>query len=177
MTTTTGRTYTAGKVRVLTPNPKKLNPSVLRKPFILVARLPREAHFLSVHSLPNILEVMGMGSGGGAPGISVMVPNLSKQEPKHPKTNRFIAAFMPGADVICNSHLHCLGLHIGTSASAGMVLNYFEVLLLDETKKTASFDEIHTALDEAGYEAIDLVDYETPPALLARAGTTGPVVP
>ena len=64
-----------------------VKPEDLRKPFCLHARLPRNSRILSVHSLPNILEVLGMGSGGGAPGFSVLIPTLDPKEPKQPEQN------------------------------------------------------------------------------------------
>lgn len=154
---------TSGRVVILVIDPKTLSPEHLAKPVVLVARLPRFSQIISVTPMPNLLEVLGMGSGGGAPGFSVRVPRMSKEEPTQYEVNRFIAGFLPGSEIILPN---ALGLHIGTCTSAGVVMNYFEVVL-DETSQTLPFEAMAKALEKEGFKALKLVEYETPPVLLS----------
>lgn len=154
-----------GRIVVLVADPSNLKRENLYEPAILIAKLPRASRFLSVISMPNILEVMGMGSGGGAPGFSVLIPAMSLREPKQPLINRFIAAFPPNTDIRLSQPL---GLYVGTAKSAGIVLNYFEVVL-DEATQNEPFEKLVEKFKEKGFTALQLLPYETPEAIIQRA--------
>ena len=143
-----------------------VKPEDLRKPFCLHARLPRNSRILSVHSLPNILEVLGMGSGGGAPGFSVLIPTLDPKEPKQPEQNHLFLGFLPGSPIKMEDDAHALGNHIGTVSSAGLVLNFFELLVLDPDFATMPDEEVDAGIRASGFARIPLIEYETPSAIL-----------
>lgn len=153
-----------------------VKPEDLRKPFCLHTRLPRNSRILGVHSLPNILEVMGMGSGGGAPGFSVLIPSLDAREPKQPMQNHLFLGFLPGAYIKMEDDTHALGNHVGTVSSAGLVLNFFELLVLNSDFATLSDEEVDEGVRASGFARIPLVEYKTPSVLLGGA-LGGPTPP
>lgn len=162
-------------LKVLTPEALDQRTHVLMKPFILYTTLPRQSIFLGVCSLPNLLEVMGMSSGGGPPGFTVQVPKMSEKEPKQPPHRHFIAGFIPGATVRSDISVYLgTGTHIGMCVSAGIVLNYFELVIGDDEIQEASEEEVAALFLRNGYTLIRLVEYTTPDLLLGRLGAPPP---
>jgi hypothetical protein len=162
-------------VKLLTPEALDKKPEVLHRPFVLCATLPRQSQFLGVTAIPNVLEMMGMASGGGAPGFSVLVPTLDKKEPKYPNHRHFIAGFLPNSTMRSDFSIYLgNGTHLGTCASAGLVLNYFELVISNDEVQEASDEKVSSIFSNNGYELIKLIEYITPPMLLGRFGATQP---
>jgi hypothetical protein len=160
------------KLVVLTPDSTKLSYDLLKKPFILTCQVPREARLLDVRSLPNIMEAMGMQSGGGPPGFSTLIP---KMKVKQPKRRLLIAGFLPGAEIVMHSRQVWLGDHVGTCTSAGLVLNYFEFVLTNEANEAAQDTKaVHALIEENGYAPVPLVEYTTPEVFLRGMATPPP---
>ena len=152
----------------------KVRPDQLLKRALLLARVPRGSRILGVNSLPNILELMGMPSGGGPPGFSVLVPGLPPEEPKHPLTNILIAGYPPGAALggsypllgaVCSDG-HILGSYIGACTSAGLLINYFELVLSDDERwaSTVGNDLIQMFAAQA-IAVLPLEEYKVPAEL------------
>ena len=152
------------KLVVLTPDATKLSHDLLKKPFILTCMVPREARLLGVWSLPNLLDVMGMTSGGGPPGFSVVIPRMKVPQPKR---RLLIAGFLPGAEIVMHSRQVWLGDHVGTCTSAGLVLNYFEfVLMAAQNEDAKDTKAVHALIEQNGYAPVPLIEYTTPEVLL-----------
>ncbi len=150
---------TKDRVLVLTPDPQSLTPEKIRKPFILSYETSRVISWLGVEPLPNIMEMLGQASGGGAPGFSVLAFGLGAVQ-ELPKTY-YIVGYLPGSSVAQSEHLG-LGAHIGTSRAAGVMVNYFHLF-------TSGRDLDWKALfEELGFAVLPLIEYETPAALLGQ---------
>jgi hypothetical protein len=172
-----------GTVKVLTPNPSDLNQDVLRKPFVLYAPVNHLGYALGVISIPNILDVLGMPSGGGPPGFTVLEHDSNKAG-----LPRFclIVGFIPGSRVVIANSDFFLGSHIGTTTSAGIVVNYFNLCPSSGGNLDAALESEETLrvfLHAQGYAPVRLIEYTTPPALLGTNVAvpsvipTGPTVP
>jgi hypothetical protein len=143
----------------------KVSPAQLMKRALLLARLPRGARILGVNALPNILELMGMPSGGGPPGFSVLLPPVTPEEPKYPLTNVLIAGYPPGAMVAAIRPASILGAHIGACTSAGLLLNYFELVMSNDTFQFTEPGELIKMLAELNLTVLPLEEYKVPPEL------------
>lgn len=162
------------KLVVLTPDSTKLNYELLKKPFILTCLLPREARILDVRSLPNIMQAMGMASGGGPPGFSVLLPKMKVPQPKR---RLLLAGFLPGAEIVMHSREVWLGDHVGTCTSAGLVLNYFEFILTTDSDEIAQDTKaVHALIEQNGYAPVPLIEYTTPEVFLRGMAAAPPGV-
>lgn len=139
--------------RVLTPDPSRVTREDLLKPFILYGFLPQLATLTHVVSIPNILDVMGLPSGGGLPGFCFVIEAF-EDEPTKP---RLFAGYIPGT---CIPQIGATP--VGVTTTAGIILQWCELAW--------SVPHVLTALEEAikaeGYSPIPLVPYITPEYVL-----------
>jgi hypothetical protein len=163
------------RVSLHTPDPKAISSETFKKPFILMGEFRQGATVLDVRSVPNLLDVMGMPSGGGPPGFSVLT---NKAAPKG-LTLTLIAGFLPGSQIIVRSSLLQLSRHIGTCVTAGLMVNYFKFILDggDNAPDPSSKEEVARFIEESGYLPVPLVEYVTPDVLLRGMAAETPGVP
>jgi hypothetical protein len=168
-----------GRVSIYTPDAKCISQETFKKPFVLVGEVPCGSQFLDVRSLPNVLDVMGMPSGGGPPGFSVLNPKMGDEHIKFPARLVLIAGFLPGADIVVKSKALNLAGHIGTCTTVGLVVNYFEFILAEgyDGPNPEDAEEVARFIEENGYVPIQLVEYETPEILLRGMAAVAPGAP
>lgn len=163
-----------GRVAVYTPDMKVISQESFKKPFILVGELPVGATILDVHPIPNILDVMGMPSGGGPPGFSVLEPTVRRV----PEL-RLIAGFLPGAEITVKSKALWWAGVVGTCITVGLVVNYLEFLIeeTDGAPDITSKEEVIAFIEQNGYLPVPLVEYTTPDVLLRGMAAATPGAP
>ena len=157
------------RVVVLTPDPQRLRPEVLSKPFILYALIPHSVRISNVVSLPNIMSLMGGSDGGGGP------PGFcATYYEERVKETRLVllAGFLPGSVVsTCTEWFHVLDV-VGGVASAAVVTTYVRLCPVEEPESEDDPVDLHTVegveafISSAGYTPIPLVEYETPEVIL-----------
>jgi hypothetical protein len=151
------------KLTVLTIDPSQVRNMFQRA--LLVARLPRATRLLSVVALPNVLELLGMSSGGGPPGFNCLVPVLDPKEPKQPEQNFFFIGYPPGAMMRLDSDECSLGTYLGCARSSGMVLNYFELVAMNDELRSSPIEELTLGFSKENLVLLPLVEYTTPPEI------------
>jgi hypothetical protein len=145
------------RVVVYHPDPRALTPDTFKKPFILYFELRCGSGIMGVTPLPNVLDLLGMPSGGGPPGFTVL------ESRRYSGTStRFIMGLLPGAEFVESDGVFELGAHIGTCISMGLVVNYLEL------RGAKSLE------DKEGYVLVPLIEYETPEVLLRGMAVHAP---
>lgn len=148
----------SSRARIVVLTIDKLLPKELLRPTVLLARVPRTARLLGVNPVPNVLELLGMPSGGGPPGFSFLVPTLDEKEPKQPDANRFIIGCAPGGEVPLDPD-YILGEYVGACVSAGFLINYFELVLNDDLRWDGSPEVLEAGFDKMGVNMLQLAEY------------------
>ena len=154
----------SSRARIVVLTLDKVMPKELLRPTVLLARVPRTARILGVSALPNVLELLGMASGGGPPGFSFLIPTLDEKEPKQPDANRFILGYLPGGEVPRDPS-YILGEYIGACVSAGFLIHYFELVLSDDLRWDGAPEAMAAGFEKLGVNLTTLVEYTVPQEL------------
>lgn len=146
------------KLCLMVPDTTALSPTALQKPFVLVGDLPEESELLAIRPVPNVLELMGMGSGGGPPGFIVLCPDCV--EKKH---RRYWVGLKTGSKITLRGPNIQLVSFAGACSSAGTLLSYFEM----EFNSLLAPEAVSALIDEIGYVQISLIEHHVPPGVLS----------
>ena len=154
------------KVLVLTPDPQRLRPEVLTKPFILYAQTHYSTKISNIVGLPSVMELMGGSSGGGGPPGFCATQTLGAVKEPH---LTLIAGFLPGSEVAYSTQWFQVLEVLGGVSSAAVVTTYMRLEAVEDDDPDVDLETtkgVEEYIKNAGYTPIPLVEYKTPQAIL-----------
>jgi hypothetical protein len=148
------------EIRIYMPNivdTKDVEALKDNKPFFMKAGVPVGSLFLSVVSIPSLIDMMGFSGGGGPPGYAFAVTNAQADE-----THLFFSVYpntgIPELDLPPEEKITLKPL--GVAQAVGILFGHYSA-----TGPGVRSGEAERQIVEAGGRVIDMVPYEPPPML------------
>lgn len=146
---------------ILTPNltkPEQFEEVKEDRPFLMCGELPSGAEFIQMVSIPTVIDMFGLSSGGGPPGFAYLVD--PEEEDKDGYIFLLLGPSMPiefATNYQVVGVVHCLGMLLGAVQIRGSVKSM-----------TSTVDKFRAE----GSPVFDMIRYHIPDIMKHRAFST-----